>query len=306
MFVYMNMDQMLREEYNQNPYLKHLSAEQLSDRLKYLLENITTLTSDGKIGLKDLRVKDGYELFRKFTHTLQEHNRAGKSFIPGFLESASVPKPMLDKASRLLEIGKLIAEKKPKLIKLSQKEYFDNDSYKVSLASSFDDSSLNQAQQDDEMVTSFIPDPEHMAITKMDGQEITGLLSAEINYQVQTDYYIYCSSHTFDYRLFGDFEADACLFIYDEIKFAEDLEAHVRKAVSIEEIGYGAVEYTDPVIEKTQKEPVVHIHKHIRFQYQNEYRYVFVPTPTAIKHGLPKDLYLTMPRVKSYSEVIVF
>ena len=212
-----------------------------------------------------------------------------------------MPKPMTQKSSRLNEIGVLAANKKPHLIKFGKKPHLKVYSFKVSLASSFDDPSLNLAQMDNEMKAIFSPNPSEVNVTRMNAEKIHGFESIDIEYQIEKDYYIFCTSHTFDYRLFGDFDADSCLFIYDSYKFAEDIHKCLISQIRLEDYAYRAVDYLDPIQPNSHKRLQIEFHKHIRYLYQNEYRHVFVPKSPA---GLKEDLFLEIPSVDQYTELI--
>ncbi len=217
-----------------------------------------------------------------------------------FLLDSSVPKSNIERKDRLVQIFNLYNKNKPRLIKFGKTEWIKTQ--KVSLASTFNDPSLNLARMDDEMKAVFLPDPNQIQLTEMNGTPINGILSAEINLEIRRDYYIYCTSHTFDYRLFSDFDADCCLFIYDSERFSKDLLRAVETEASVEDYAYKKVSYLDPVKpEKMYKDVVIEFHKHIRHLYQNEYRHVFIPNQNK---PLKKSLFLSLPNLNEYSEVI--
>ena len=248
----MTLNEFWRAEYRRSGYLSHLSDEQLDDRTKYLMENLTTLESNGKIGLRDISKEPGRELMRAFTHILEEFNVRKTSPQNSFLKNASVPKPNIKQASKLLEIAELAKSKRPHLIKFGLKTYLQKFSFKVSLASTFSDPSLNTAQMDDEIKAAFLPQGKDVTLTTEEGHKIEFLEGSEFTLHAPTDYYIFCSSHTFDYRLFGDFEADSCLFIYDSHKFSEDIIRSVNNVVHLDDFGYKPVQYLDPIKPKVK------------------------------------------------------
>ena len=61
-------------------YLSHLSANELSSRARYLIENLTTLELNGKIGIQNLKNKQAHSLMQKFTI----FNRVGFVGFVGF------------------------------------------------------------------------------------------------------------------------------------------------------------------------------------------------------------------------------
>ena len=201
----MTLNEFWRDEYRRGGYLSHLSNDQLNDRTKYLIENLTTLEANGKIGLRDISIEPGRELMRAFTHVLEEFNVRKTTPKSGFLNNSSVPKPNTEQASKLVKIAELAKSKRPHLIKFGLKTYLQNFSFKVSLASTFSDPSLNTAQMDDEMKAVFIPQQKDVTLTTEEGHKIDLVEGSEFSLHAPTDYYIFCSSHSFDYRLFGDF-----------------------------------------------------------------------------------------------------
>ena len=282
-------------------YLSHLSPPQLSYRARYLIENLTTLELNGKIGLLDIRNEPAHSLMRKFTHVLQELAVRDEEFEPMFLKSASVPNAMLGKKVKLKKLNTLAINKKPHLIKFGEKKHLEKYSFKVSLATSFNDPSLNAAQMDDEMKAIYTPHPNDVKISKLDGTEINGVQSIELMYKSPRDYYVFCSSSAFDVRLFGDFKYDACLFIYNSQQFSDDLFKAVSNRVLVEDHGYKNVTYVDPIRPDKGNPPPVEFHKHIKYLYQNEFRHVFIPRN---EESTPKDIILSMPESTRYSELI--
>jgi len=140
-----------RYEYDQDSYLTHLSITALCSRSRYLIENLTTLELNGKIGLRDIRIEPGSTLMRKFTHVLQESDSRNEGFEPMFMKGASIPSAMIGHEEQLKKLNDYAIEKKPHLIKFGKSSFLKEYSLKISLASTFSDPSLNVAQMDDEL-----------------------------------------------------------------------------------------------------------------------------------------------------------
>ncbi len=282
--------------------MEHLSRELLVDRLRYLIENLSTLETNGKIGMGNVSIDPWKELIISFTHVQEELKIRGESPPNNFLDGCAVPSPMVEASERLIEINRIASVKKPHLIKFGKKEYLSKNSLKVSLASSFMEPSLNVAQMDDEMKAIFHANPDEMTITTSKGEAIKPIGTVNITYETERDYYVFCSSGTFDIRMFSNFEADSCLFIYDSQRFADELISELRNHIEFDEYAYQMVEYVDPVKPKGKgREPIIEIYKHIRYQYQQEYRHVIVPS-----RGSPmlKDIFLSIDSISEYSELI--
>lgn len=288
-------------EYRKNRYMKHLSTEQLSDRLRYLIENLATLEANGKIGIGNISVKPWNELIIKFTHVQEELNMRSELPKHQFLDGSAVPKPMLEASERLKKINTLAAIKKPHLIKFGKKEYLEKNSFKISLASSFSDPSLNVAQMDDEMKAIFHINPDNVKLTDMYGNIIKPIGSVNLTYETDRDYYVFCSSSEFDIRMFSNFDADSCLFIYNSHKFADELISGLKSHIEIEDYAYKMIEYVDPIEPKNKNEITIEFYKHIKYLYQREYRHVIIPKPTS---PTPKDIFLTIESTNNYSELI--
>ncbi|WP_195848916.1 hypothetical protein [Providencia stuartii] len=298
----MTRNEYWRTEYHHNRYMKDFSIEELSDRLRYLMENLATLTVDGKIGFANVAVSPWSELIVKFTHTHEEFVMRDEQPKDNFLAESAIPKPMREASERLKEINRLAALKKPHLIKFGKREYLEKYNFKISLASSFSDPSLNTAQMDDEMKATFHISPDRVTISDTRGNVIKPIGPVNFIYETDRDYYVFCSSGEFDIRMFGNFEADSCLFIYDSQRFADDLISGLRNYIEIEEYVYQMVEYVDPVLTKTRKdEPIIEFYKHIKYLYQREYRHVIIPKKTS---PVPKDVFLTLDSAKDYSELV--
>lgn len=297
----MQLHELWRYEYDQDSYLTHLSTTALCARARYLIENLTTLELNGKIGLRDVRMEPGTSLMRKFTHVLQELDSRNEGFEPMFMKGASIPNAMIGHEEKLKKLNDYALKKNPHLIKFGKSSFLKEYSLKISLASTFSDPSLNIAQMDDELKAMYSPHPRDIQITTLDGRTVEGILGVELTMEAQSDYYVFCTAFKFDVRLFGDFEADACLFIYDSEIFSNQLYEKVKAKTEIIDHGDKPVIYSDPIRPKHEKSSTVEFHKHIKYLYQNEYRHVFIPNKNI---ETPKHLYISIPEAKAYGELV--
>jgi hypothetical protein len=288
-------------DYEQNRYLSHLSLSELSERLKFSIENITTLELNGKIGCLSPKSEYGHYWWVKFSHTQREFDLRNAKPLAKFLTSSTIPEALIDRAERLKELNRIVKDKDPDLIKFSSNAYLENYSFKVSLASAFSDESLNPSQYDNELEAIFNPSPSSFTIRNKNGEKIEGISRVELNFKAAEDHYIYCTSREFDVRLFGNFNADTCLLIYDRQKFSELLSDKIRNEVAISRMEYGLVDYFDPVTNDHQKEPTIHFYKHLKYSYQKEHRHVFFHRPT---ENCPKHLYINIPEIAQISELV--
>ena len=238
-------------DYVSDRYLSHLTTDELNDRFRYLFENVSTLTDTGQIGIRGGQKGDSLEILELFSHALKEQWLREPEFRPRFLKDAAVPKPRTDIASRLVDIRGRIVASDPHLLKFGKAKYLEaaaqSGILRVSLASTYDDPSLNPAQNDSELSMTFQIDSSGMTARSEDGVDLGPIHTAKFSLEVPADYYVFCCSHTFDFRLFDDFDADCCLVIEDSRRFAEEFADEISKVVNVKERAYGPVQYIDPV-----------------------------------------------------------
>ena len=93
-----------------------------------------------------------------------------------------------------------------------------------------------------------------------------------------------CSSSTYDYRLFRDFDAEGCVAIHNPPEFFERLKRAITRhnatpgARQIARVESAPIVYTDPFELLQPTDPMeVHFVKHFRYAYQAELRYVLLP-----------------------------
>lgn len=282
-------------------YMAHLSLERLTDRLQYILENLYTIEANGKIGIRDVRVEPWNETIINLAHIYEEFKIRGQTLSHNILDASSIPKSIKDVSDKLLEIAHLAKTKQPHLVKFGRKEYLSKYSFKISLASTFLDPSLNTAQMDDEMKAVYHVNADKVSITTSNGQVIRPTGTVDITYEIDRDYYVFCSSAVFDARLFSNFDADCCLFIYDAQRFTDELLCKFQEHVEIDDYAYRRVDYVDPIkLSKPHIKPSIEFHKHTRYQYQNEYRQVIIPKRNTSKK---EHVYLTLDSIKPYTEL---
>ena len=299
--------------YETNRYMEHLTDERVGERFKYLFENVLTLTDDGRIGCVQFGDRGAF-LWELFQHVLVEQRLRKSGPMIGHIKDADIPTPRTEIGDQLLAASTEVSRYQPHLLKFGQSKYLSDAAnegvLRVSLASTYSDSSMNAAQKDNEMELSQYLDPKEAKITTQAGEVIEAVSTIDMTYMAETDYYVWCCSDQLDYRLFDDFGADCCLLIKDSFRFADDFEAAIKDQVSILDIGCGPVEYLDPVTHRSivhgnvsKKQPFVQAGKHIRYFYQNEYRLVVIPSETG--NSLPDHLTIRIPDLPSYSKLVL-
>jgi hypothetical protein len=147
------------ENYRVRPYLQHSSEQEIAERLRYVIENMTTTTPDGKIAplLPEPDGKFWYELFEQ---VLEEYRRRRIEPPAGFLKGAQVPNPAHPISSAALKAVSE-AELPPNgkyLVKLGRRQHISNfyerGELRIAPASIYADPSLNSAIRDDELALS--------------------------------------------------------------------------------------------------------------------------------------------------------
>lgn len=283
------------EGYRLRPYLQHSSEQEIAERLRYIIENMTTMTPSGKITAlpPEPRGKFWYELFE---HALEEYRRRGIEPPPGFLKGAQVPNPAQPVSSAALKAVSeaRLAPDGTSLVKLGRRQHISNfyerSELRIAPASAYADPSLNSAIRDDELALSAFGQQSEVVIPAFD--EAGALKFAtkprgNLTYtsRERTNYYVQCMATKLDARLFADFGYDACLIIHDH----EEFERRLVKAVESHLPGWlggaGPVSYLDPFNCK-RDDMDVFIGKHLKYSYQHEYRFFWLPRPPSAIQSL--------------------
>ena len=250
------------------------------------MNNMTTLTQEGKIGIIQMNA-DGAHWAALFTHVLEEYESRGASPLNSFSDAA-FPKPTAPnvpasvtalKKSRAFDFGHV-------LVKLGQhdhmRELFTDGRVRIGPARSYSDPSLNLAKKDDELNISLFRLGSEFQLAVLDEetgepkQPITPIGEVVHSFDLRTDYYVYCMTQGLSHRLFDDFNANACVIVRDPIEFRTRLVDAVNCCLP-EWIDWNqVVEYVDPYLH-TNSDIDLCFSKHFRFWYQHEYRFCWLP-----------------------------
>ena len=106
-------------------------------------------------------------------------------------------------------------------------------------------------------------------------QEIKGIQNISVTNRYPTDFYVYCMTKIYQHRLFDDFDADACLLIYDIKIFLNKFLKCLKTSYSDWLLRSEEVRYYDPFFPIISSS--IPFNKHYRFWYQGEFRIVFKP-----------------------------
>lgn len=245
-----------RLQYRQRPYLRDASDDALAQRLKDVMNNLSTLTPEGKIGVLPVGT-DGIRWMTLFTHVHEEYVSRG-SFSPN-LADVTFPKPTAPNLPKsILSLRKVEIPKPGKaLIKLGKRvhmqELYEFGRIRIAPARSYSDPSLNYAIGDDELNLVRVMPGAEVTITFLDKQtgeprsakpigDVTNTITLE------TNYYVYCMTHTLNYRLFDDFESEACVIVRDAEKFSIRLLNAMQEKLPNWVDWNQSVQYIDPYL----------------------------------------------------------
>src|SRR5579871_1569185 len=207
--------QMWIENYRLRRYLQHSSEQEVAERLRYIIENMTTTTADGKIAPLPPE-PDGKFWYELFEQALEEYRRRGIEPPPGFLKGAQVPNPAHPITSAALKAvgGAQLPPDGTYLVKLGRRDrisnFFERGELRVAPASIYADPSLNAAIRDDELALSAFGQQSGVLIQVLDPKTGTPTHATRpignLTYtsRSKTNYYVQCMATKLDARLFAD------------------------------------------------------------------------------------------------------
>ncbi len=267
------------DEYRKNPYLAGKSLPHLVERFRYLIESQATLTEDGKLGFEIEKRLAIWHLSR-LTHLFMEFGARGG--IPAGIE----PKlPKLTHPETPRGVVAYRSRKRPEpgqLFKFGKRQrlltMLEQGSIRFAPASSYRDSSLNAAIQDDELVFTYFPGKAGPPLEKL--PQPVG--SDWVQMRHPSDFYVQCLSLRFAPRLFDDFGADSCLIIYDPNEFGRRVLGALRTRFPEWFVTAFGMTYIDP--DNPGDEPILLPRaKHMRYIYQQEQRILCHPRDPVLK-----------------------
>ena len=300
-----------RKEYQENRYMEHLSLDEISTRAQDVFRNSLILTEDGRIGLRPISTEGEYWMIM-FTHILEETIIRGSGMPQMELYSPDiVPEatwPHIPNAVNALN-GKKYKDGHH-LFKYGNKKYlksmYESGSIRVMPATYYKDASLNSAIHDDERVLSIHHHPSKINIShqsKNTGEivNIKPIGNVTVKHELTTNYYVYCMSYVYDFRLFDDFRADACIVINDIKGFLSKIDIAFKKAANGLDRFVGTVTYIDPLNAPNDENTSLFFGKHFKYTYQKETRLVWVPRS---KTELLDPIYLDIGPMNEYADYI--
>jgi len=285
-FVPMRRCDFWKVAYRARRYLEHLTKEELGQRFNDIFANLLTLTLEGKLAPRPIG-KGGEWLSERFAHVLEEYALRGRRIPTGVLTKDSLPKTTFPAPPRAAELERRLAKLRgPYLLKFAQKHHLSSmlaaGQWRIAPASSYQDRSLNPAQQDEELqrIAFGIPSEveleffDHRTGKSMGKGRPSGNL--QIKTEILTNYYVSCVAQANDLRLLDDWGASACLIIREPLEFVRRVFVASKKELPGWHGFFKTVGYYDPFFIRT-KEMDPFTSKHFRYFYQSEARLLWVP-----------------------------
>lgn len=297
-----------RQQYQSDRYMEFMSHDELEDRFKDILCNLTILSGKGQISLPSISGRGEYWMIL-FTHVLEEFCIRFGPYPNGlrkdFLKDASIVKPTFPEEPKAkTEIEKIGGIKPNRLYKFGKnkwlKDAFRYGKIRIAPASIYNDSSLNKAIQDDELSFNIQLRNSNFVVRNEQGNEIPTFGKVVYQLQSKTNYFVHCFAANYTFREFDDFEGDVCIVIRDHRPLIQKMMAAVRK-IKPELNGFASgVRYIDP-LNCSPKEVDIFFAKHFKYSYQNEYRTVWLP-PKPIMDL--EEFYIEIGSIEDYADYI--
>jgi len=286
----MKRSDLWRLSYAIRPYLSHLTLDELTQRCRDIMANVSVLTPEGQLGLEIPGKGAGFPWMELWTHVLEEFGRRAMGMPADCLDRDTMPRPTAPTPAKgFVESQKLTnIDKSRCLVKFGNKSWLkttvETGEWRVSPASYYSREDNNKARRDSELELPI--KAAELQKTQRPVAEIPGEFYhrlgrvASIDCKAATNYYLVSLARGLIYRMFDDFHADACLIIRDEDEFARRM---LRAFSSAQPRWFGtfkAVDYIDPCNPKEL--PDVYFSKHFRYFYQQEMRFVWTPSSATL------------------------
>jgi hypothetical protein len=317
----MHRQEIWRLLYRKRRYLEHLNKEDLAQRGKDILSNLTLLTDELQIGFQPVD-RGGSYWMEIFTHLLEECSLRDIS-LNDILSKDEKDNPFPNYeigglAESVKEFSRLNLETGKYLVKYGKHQYLEpmlkKGSIRIMPASSYSDSSLNSAIRDNELETSLLTLPneikyeefyKNIEVSVGDKKgKLEDFFEIEGNWTYtrvsHTDFYVYCLAYEHSYRMFGDFDADCCLVITNPTEFLRRVLEKFNEAIPNCSSYNQQVKYYDPLnVEKTNLP--FYFSKHFGYAYQKEYRIIWIPPE---KTNELKPIFLELGNLEDCCELI--
>ena len=295
-------------EYHRSLYLRELPDAGVLQRLAHIAQNLWSTGADSVV-TPPRSAEIRHRLMRAYVHAVAEQvRRDGKdrSILEAEIRRAAsegytppeLVVPFSGDPRCWVKFGK----------RVHIRAAFERGAIKVTLASSYNDPSLNPAQRDDEL-NHLSRTPNKQALFALRGLDQNG---REVDFPhtpleyfegiSSRDFYVWCCSAAYDARVFGDFkDYDSALVIRDQQAFTERLERTMKAKIGGVQMQSGRVEYYDPYdVDPAWLRPI--FVKNFQYLYQNEHRFAW-----EVGTGQnDKDLFIELGPLSDICEVLEF
>lgn len=297
-----------RLEYRQNRYMEFLSLDELVERTKDILTNMSILTAEGKIGLHGVNDVGKFWMI-VWTHVLEEFVLRYGPYPNGFTDGSIIDTPIVKttypeppKSKNAIDaIGGI---KPNQLFKFGKHEYLvdmlKNGRIRIAPASFYSDPSLNKAIRDDELSFQVQKRADNFVVKNIVGQKIPAFGTVKFILESNTNYFVHCFAAAYTYREFDDFEADACVVISEPRTLVEKMMKSVKKALPDYDGFASQINYIDPL--NCDPESVdIFFAKHFKYSYQNEVRTIWLPKKPIDKL---ESFFIEIGNMEKYAKLI--
>lgn len=295
-------------EYHRSLYLRELPEAALLQRLEHIAQNLWSTGPNSEV-TPPRSPENRQRLLRAYVHAIAEQVRRGR--IVRSISEAEIRQ----NASLNYVPPDLVAPFTGSpvcWVKFGKREHirpaFERGLLKVTLASSYNDPSLNPAQRDDELHHLSRTPNKQMLFTLRgldeNGQEVD-IPHQPLEYFEgisSSDFCVWCCSAAYDARVFSDFkDYNAALIIRDQQAFSYRLENAMKAKLANISMQAGRVQYYDPYdIDPTLLRPI--FVKNFQYMYQNEQRFAW-----EVSAGQnDKDLFIEIGPLSDICDVLEF
>jgi hypothetical protein len=243
-----------RERYRVARDLDHLAPEQLSDRLFDCMNNARTRMEQGRLGLVPIETAEPWWIM--FTEVMEECSLRAYSY-PGPINISGLGKAFEHAFDPIPEMRSHLERVRGTqfIIKFGDSAWMsdciDSGEFLLSPASFYEQKKHNHARRDRELSRILLPNPRSLHASSFISRH--GLSAPKdkhfgsIELREAYDYYLFSLTSCYSARLFGDFNANACLVIHKPEIFLQKLTEEACKGIPGARPEISLVNYYDPV-----------------------------------------------------------
>ena len=252
----MTLSDLWRQQYRVRRYLEFCTHDQLMDRYQVIMHNFFVYSPDGKVR----PTAGSSEWSEVMAHLMMEYALRAQAMPTDVKGGMFNPKrysiARIKTAAALFD--KTACTPGTYLLKFGKLKYLrpllEVGSLRVAPASLYDDKSLNFSVRDTELQFTqtlvggtFRTPPNGNEAAPMDQwAEMPHIGHATMTTSSETNFYIACFGASYEYGLFDDFDANACLVIKDVSRFSKSMAERVAEALPGWRMSSKPVDYRDP------------------------------------------------------------